>query len=386
MLPKMPEQTALYPEHKKLGARLVDFNGWELPLQYGGIIAEHKQCRQSVALFDTCHMGRFLFSGPRAGTDLARLLTADAAAMPVGKCRYCLLLNEEGGILDDTIVMRLGDHEYLLVVNAGPASRDFAWISSRISGSTKLTDQTRAWGKLDVQGPGSSGAMADLVDFELAELKFFSARRCRCLGVAAVVSRTGYTGELGYEVFMPGEELPRLFRALIERDGVAPAGLGARDLLRLEMCFPLYGLDIDSDCNPVEADLGRFVSSTHEFIGARALRGMAAAGTDRKLIAFKCAGRRKPLPGSRIVCGEEASGTVTSGAFSPALGVAVGMGYAAAGHAAAGTELTVCAPRHAIEVTVADKPLYTGGTCRTVVPRTVASSRAKLQNFRKQLD
>lgn len=358
-------RTFLYERHKQLDARLVDFHGWELPVQYSGIIAEHTQCREQVALFDTCHMGQFLLTGPDAGRDLAGVLTHDASALDVGRCKYGLLLNEDGGILDDTIVARLGDQEYLLVVNAVPADSDFEWIGSHLSTGTALTKQSTTWGKLDVQGPKSFDVLAGMVDFDLAALTYFHARRGRCNDGDAIISRTGYTGELGYEIFMPGDKLVDLFDRLLAIDGVAPAGLGARDLLRLEMCYPLYGEDISTETNPIEADMERFVSTDHEYVGVDAVRTALTDGVDRKLVAFLCDTRRRPGHGAEIRHDGDGVGEVTSGAFSPSLNVAVGMGYVLAEHAEPGTELVIATARAELPATVQQKPLYGNGTCRT---------------------
>lgn len=360
----MPRTTFLYDEHVRLGSRIVDFHGWELPVQYEGVLAEHHQCRRSVALFDTCHMGQFLVRGAQAADDLAGLLTRDAAALEVGHCGYALLLNEQGGIIDDTILIRLSETEFLLVVNAGTAESDFEWVSSHVSKNIELIDQARTWGKLDVQGPGSFQVLASRVDLDLSKLAYFTARRAKCCGSDCIISRTGYTGELGYEIFIPADALRKLFRDLLDEPSVKPAGLGARDLLRLEMCYPLYSQDISSTCNPLESDLDRFVSKDHEFIGSAALKQAAAKGIARKLIAFVCETRRRPAPDSSISHNDEVVGLVTSGAFSPSLDVSIGMGFVAVECAAAGTQLTIDTGRALIQATVQAKPLYKNGTCR----------------------
>ncbi len=360
----MMKHTVLHAHHIQLGARLVDFHGWELPVQYAGILAEHQQCRRAAALFDTCHMGQFLVEGADAGSDLGRLLTFDAAAIPVGKCRYGLLLNEAGGILDDVIAARLADDQYLVVVNAHTAAGDLEWINAHRSARTTLTNRSADWGKLDVQGPASYRVLADSVGFDLASLKFFSARRGTCFGYEAVISRTGYTGELGYEIFMPGDALKNVFQQLLESKETAPAGLGSRDLLRLEMNYPLYGAELDANCNPVEADLDRFIARDREFIGAAALRRIDAQGVQRKLVAFVCDTRRRPQTGSEIDCNGQHVGNVTSGAYSPSLGKAIGMGYVASASAVPGTALEIRTARTSVNAEVQEKPLYRGGSCR----------------------
>ncbi len=350
---------------------MLDFHGWELPLQYGGILAEHRQCRESVALFDTCHMGQFLISGPGAGADLSRLLTCDAARLPVGTCRYALLLDERGMMLDDMIITRLDDDGYLLVVNAGPAARDAAWIGTRLSAGTRFCDRTGAWGKLDVQGPGSFRVLRGSVDFDLAALDYFQACRGRCYGFEAVISRTGYTGELGYEIFMPAADLAEVFSALLKVAGVGPAGLGARDLLRLEMGYPLYGQDMTIDDHPFEAGLDRWVALDRDFIGAAALRRIVADGVKRTRAAFRCDSRRRPEPGSPIRSGAQTVGIVSSGAFSPSLGVAIGMGRIDRVFAVAAAELTVDTARQALNAVVQAAPLYTQGTCRANIKELI---------------
>lgn len=356
--------TILNAEHRRHGARMIDFQGWELPVQYTGILAEHRQCRTAAALFDTCHMSRFLIEGQHAATDLARLLTCDIAGMPVGKCRYGLLLDEQAGILDDTITIRLDANRYLVVGNAGTARRDFTWIQKHLSRDTALTDRSAAWGKIDLQGPAAYRVLSEVIDDDFGRLAFFCAHRREYCGREVIVSRTGYTGELGYEIFMPADGLPELFTRLTDHEAVAPAGLGARDLLRLEMNYPLYGAELDPACNPVEADLERFVARDREFIGVEALRAIDEHGVARKLVAFRCDSRRRPVPGSDIARDGQRIGKVTSGAFSPALETAMGMGYVAVEHAVTGTELEIRMARNRLTATVQAKPLYKHGTCR----------------------
>ncbi len=364
-------KTFLYDQHVRLGGRIVDFMGWLLPVQYaGGILAEHEQCRRSACLFDTGHMGQILVTGEHAADDLSRILTQNPHALPVGRARYGLLLNPDGGIRDDTILMRLGQYEFLLVVNAAPLIDDLMWLLKNASSDTRLQDQTQTWGKLDLQGPESFAVLDEMVDIDLASLGYFQATHAQIRNLRCILSRTGYTGELGYEIFIPAQNLSEVFEAFLADDRVAPAGLGARDLLRLEMCYPLYGQDMTAATNPIQAGLGAFIKFDHDFIGAQAIRPVAENGPDRVLVAFATESRRKPRHDATILHQARKVGVVTSGAWSPCLGRSIGMGYVPPDLAEAGTELTIQVGQAELPATVADKPLYTEGTCRKKKLRT----------------
>lgn len=358
----MCARTALHAEHLRLGARMMDFHGWELPVQFEGILAEHRHCRTAAAVFDTSHMGQFrIRARPEA---LAHLTTQNAPALPVGRCQYGLLLNEAGGILDDTILMRLGQEDFLLVGNGRTARSDFAWVSSRLgAGEAVLQSAEGGWCKLDLQGPRSAQALAPLTDANLRSLRYFHVTLASVCGQPCILSRTGYTGELGYEIFAPAEGVVGIFREFLANPLVRPAGLGARDSLRLEMGYPLYGEDMDAATNPFEASLGAFVRFEHDFIGSAALR--AAGPPARRRVLFATAGRQRPLAGNEIEHGGRVVGRVTSAAFSPSLEAAIGQGYVAAELTAPGTELAIKAPRHVLAATIAEPPLYKHGTCRT---------------------
>lgn len=366
----MPRKTDLHDRHVTLGGKIVDFAGWLLPVQYESILGEHEHCRSSAVVFDTSHMGQFLFTGPAAGEHLGRICTQDPAAVKVGRCKYGFLLNEEGGVLDDTILMRLTDERFLLVVNAGTIEGDLQWIRSHLSGAAGVELVNRSadgWGKVDLQGPRSAEVLAPMVDVDLHRLGYFGVTEAVCCGRRFVLSRTGYTGELGYEIMAPGDDLVCMFDHLMESAIVRPAGLGARDSLRLEMCYPLYGHELSPQRTPIEADLGAFVKPRRAFIGAEALRGQIAAGTAQKLVAFRSDSRRRGNPDNAIIHAGRTVGTVTSAAFSPSLKVSVGMGYVDASLAGAGQELVVDTGRVELPVVVCEKPLYPGGTCRASV-------------------
>ena len=340
---------------------MVDFHGWELPVQYEGILAEHKHCRQAAVLFDTSHMGQILIHAQPA--ELGRTTTQDASSLPVGRGRYGFLLNEAGGILDDTILMRLGEQEFLLVVNAGTLASDFEWVRARLPDRSQASNRSAdGWSKLDLQGPASARVLAPLTDAPLASLGYFGVARAQVCGQACVLSRTGYTGELGYEIFAPAESIVAIFRGLLADPLVKPAGLGARDSLRLEMGYPLYGDDIDAETNPFEAGLGHFVCFDHDFVGSAALRDVT--GT-RTLVAFVAASRQRAWRGNELCKDGRKLGVVTSAAFSPSLNVSIGMGYVPIELADVGTKLAVKTRRGELAVTIADKPLHRHGTCRT---------------------
>lgn len=365
----MAEKTYLYDQHKAAGGKMVEFGRWLLPVQFEGIIAEHDHCRSAVSIFDTCHMGQFLVRGPNAAKWLSWVCTQNAEKLGVGKCRYGFFLSESGGVRDDAIMCRLAEDEFLLTVNADPTHRDMHWLEAhRCDGGVELIDQSLIWGKFDVQGPDAFNVLAELTGFDLGTLKFYNARRGSICGREGIIARTGYTGELGYEIYLPGRDLPDVFETVAAKDGVKPAGLGARDLLRLELCYPLYGQDVTEEINPIEADSDRFISFDREFIGSEPLKKIVEQGPSRRLMAMKSETRRRADHGQEIRSGEESVGVITSGTFSPSLGVSVALGYVRTDLCEPGTQLTVKTPRRDLPMTVAEKPLYTEGTCRKKLP------------------
>jgi aminomethyltransferase len=368
----MSKKTCLYELHQKLGGKIVDFAGWALPVQYsmtdgwGGILAEHRHCRDSVAIFDTSHMGQFLISGEDAIVGLSHSLTQDAAALPVGRGKYGFLLHDTGTVIDDTILFRLAEEEYFLVVNAATSDNDFLTLSQRLPDDLTLTNR-QSWGKLDVQGPESCAVLTPLVEDDLAELPYFGCRRATVNDSECILARTGYTGELGYEIFMPQNKLPALAETLLQDDRVRPAGLGARDSLRLEMGYPLYGHELDEETTPLEANMDFALNLEREFVGVEALRDQAETGLSRELVSLKTEGRRRFDPGSSIHHNNLPVGKVTSGVFSPSLNVAIGMGYVSPEAAEPGTVVEIHTNRAVLPATVAAPPLYTSGTCRTKI-------------------
>jgi len=358
------QQTILNSRHRDLKALMAPFGGWDMPIQYEGIIAEHKWCREQAALFDICHMGEFLYEGDIVAGGLEAVFTFSVKTIPVGRSRYGFLLNENGGIIDDLIVFRMAEEKVMVVTNAATADNDFNVIASRLTGGA-FTNITAATGKLDLQGPLSREVLVGLFGSRIAEIPYFKFIEMELLGVPAIVSRTGYTGELGYEIFLPTEKTCELWDLLLQDPRVKPAGLGARDVLRLEVGYSLYGSDIDESTTPLEAGLEMFVNFDKEFVGKGALLAQKEQGVTRRKVAFQVNGRRSPRHHYEIDFAGQAVGTVTSGVFSPMAGGGVGIGFVTPDCTAIGTPLTVRHDRVSMEATVCELPFYRGGSLRS---------------------
>ena len=357
-------KTPLCDRHEALKALMAPFGGWHMPIQYEGIIAEHAWCRTSAALFDICHMGEFLFEGDFAAGGLEDVFTFSVATIPVGRSRYGFLLNEQGGIVDDLIVFRLAADKAMIVVNAATASKDFVAIKERLKGGD-FADISAGTGKLDIQGPLSRDVMVAAFGAEIAAIPYFRFITMNILGVEAIVSRTGYTGELGYEVFIPAEKVGEMWDLLLKDPRVRPAGLGARDVLRLEVGYSLYGSDIDEGVTPLEAGLEGFVDLTKSFVGKEALLRQREQGMNRKKAAFEVNSRRSPRHHYELCFCGESVGSVTSGVFSPMLGRGIGLGFVKPELAVVGTPLTITHERVSMEATICELPFYRGGSLRS---------------------
>ena len=363
----MTQKTSLHDIHQSLGARLVDFAGWELPVQYQGILAEHKHCRTATALFDTCHMGQMLITGPNAAKAISGAITQDAQKLPVGRCKYGFILNEAGGVIDDQILMRLSEDEFFLVVNAATAGHDHEIIAERLGNEGVQMRPSDNWGKLDVQGPTSLSVLAPFCEHDITEMKYFSVVRTKILGHDCILSRTGYTGELGWEIYISNEVLPELFSKLLENPEVKPAGLGARDSLRLEMAMALYGHELAEDINPLEASMDFFIDLDREYVGVQGLRD--AGKPTRKLVNLTTAQRRRFNTGDKIFAGEKEIGEITSGVFAPSLSYAIGMGFVEIDHSEPGTELIIRTAKANIAATITTGPFYKEGTARKKIAK-----------------
>jgi len=344
---------------------MAPFGGWNMPIQYEeGILSEHRWCREKAALFDICHMGEFLFRGDIAGGGLDGVFTFSVSSLSEGRSRYGFLLNERGGVVDDLIVFRLAADEAMIVVNAATAANDFSVIRGRLGSGADFTDISSATGKLDPQGPLSRDVLVDLFGGDIASIPYFRFVRMELLGVRAIVSRTGYTGELGYEIFLPAEKTAELWDRILKDPRVRPAGLGARDLLRLEMGYSLYGNDIDETVTPLEAGLETFVDFGAEFVGKDALLKQRTEGRKRAKAAFRVGSRRSPRHHYGIFRDDRKVGTVTSGGFSPMLGCGIGLGLVEPSAAASGAEISIRHENVAMGATVCDLPFYKGGSVR----------------------
>jgi len=348
---------------------MTAFGGWHMPLQYKGILTEHLHTRAKAGLFDVSHMGELLVQGPAALGELDRLLTCRLDDLQPGRCRYGFLLREDGGILDDLIVFRTGAESWMLCVNAATTGRDARWVAEHLEGAA-FRDASAETAKLDLQGPLADAVMRDLMP-QAVGLERFHFREGSIRGIDVLASRTGYTGEPGFELFFSAEAAEALWDLLIELPDVQPAGLGARDTLRLEKGYPLYGSDIDEEHNPIEAGLERFVCREKDFIGRDALP--AAGATRRVLTGFVCSGRRSARAHYRIYAadspreadvsgpGPKAAGggpvgQVTSGTFSPSLKRAIGLGYVDRAFAEDGRAIVLRGGGAAVRATITSPP------------------------------
>ena len=320
------KRTPLYDSHVSLNAKMVAFGGWEMPVQYGSILEEHGMTRHKTAVFDVCHMGEFIVGGDLFFSGLDRMVTQRLGDLPCGSCRYGAMLNENGGVIDDLIVFRLDERRWMLVVNAACADKDAAHLQRHLGPDAQLHDVSAETGKIDIQGPGARDLLAGIVP-DIGRLAYYTFDTFDVLGEKALVSRTGYTGELGYEIYFPWDRILDLWTRLLDA-GAGPAGLGARDILRLEMGYPLYGHEMSEEICALESGMGRFVDWEKDFIGKSALLKYKEKGLQRKLMCFAAGSRQCPRSHQKIFSQDQAAvGEVTSGAFSPDLGRGIGMGF-----------------------------------------------------------
>lgn len=352
------KKTPLYDTHTAMGAKMAPFGGWLMPIQYEGILAEHAHTRSKVSVFDICHMGEFLLKADPVSSGFDRIITQGVVSMPEGSCRYGFMVDEKGGILDDLVVYRIKKENWMVVVNAATISGDEKNFKANLRGKYDFKNVSDSLGKLDIQGPLSRDVVTDIFGIGVSKLEYYTFGEFELWSERCVVSRTGYTGELGYEVYISSANVVRLWKKLLDDARVKPAGLGARDTLRLEMGYPLYGQDLDTEHTPIEASLGRFVDLNKDFIGKAALVKEKGVGPEKRLVSFKTDSRRSPRHGFGIYSGDKRVGTVTSGSFSPSLSVGIGMGYVS-GEYKPGDKLIVKDNAVELPVTVVKKPFYT---------------------------
>lgn len=322
--------TPLHDEHKELGAKLVDFAGYEMPVQYEGIKAEHKAVRERAGLFDVSHMGEAVFRGPDAEKAVQRLVTRDVSRQEEGQAGYCAVCYEDGGTVDDVIVYKRPD-DFLVVVNAANREKDFEHFRKNIEDlDVELTDESDEWALLALQGPEAESILQQFTDEDLSSIKPFRFVEGEIDGAPSIISRTGYTGEDGFELYLGSEDAPGVWRKLVEA-GAAPAGLGARDTLRLEAGLCLYGNELDPETTPLEANIGFAVhlDKEEEFIGQEALREEKEQGLRKKLVGFELEERGVARHDHIVEVDGETVGKVTSGTMSPTLGEAIGLALVA---------------------------------------------------------
>lgn len=363
------KKTPLHEAHVELNAKLVPFAGFEMPVQYPtGITAEHQAVRTSAGLFDVCHMGEFVIHGPQALDLIQRIAVNDASRIDVWQAQYSAMCLESGGVIDDLLVYRGPDH-YMLVVNAANKEKDLAWVRKHAADfQVEVEDKSDDTALLALQGPRAAEILQELTNTKLDDVGYYRFTRGVVEGVEGFISRTGYTGEDGFELYVPAEAGMDLWRALMKAGGEAdliPTGLGCRDSLRLEMGYALYGNDLDEEHTPLESGLGWITKlDKGDFLGRDVLVRQKEEGVSRKLVGLKLTERGFPRHGYPIVSQEEDVGEITSGVVSPSLGIGVAMGYVPTELAKKGTELGVRIRDKVIPAVVQRPPFYTEGSVR----------------------
>ena len=357
-------QTALIEVHRAAGARLIEFGGWLMPVQYTGILEEHRAVRERAGLFDLSHMGELFVDGDDAGDALAAALVTDPRALAVGRAQYSMICAPDGGIIDDLIVYRLGPEGFLVVANAGNATVVSDELATRLGGwRAVLDDRSLATSLVAIQGPAAASILAPLTDVDLDGLRYYAIADGQVAGIPGLVARTGYTGEDGFEIFVDWARGPEVWEALANAGaeaGVIPCGLGARDTLRLEAGMPLYGNELDRETNPYEAGLGRVVKleKPGDFVGRAALEKVAREGPGKRLAGLSITGRGIARHGHPVLREGTPTGVVTSGTRSPTLGTPIAMAYVAPTDAEPGTILAVEIREQPISAEVVPLPFY----------------------------
>jgi len=358
------KKTPLYEKHVALKAKIIDFGGWAMPVQYTNVIDEHKTTRNAAGLFDICHMGEIEVRGPQALDLLQLVLTRNLADQTVGQVKLSALLNEEGGIIDDLTVYRMDENFYMLVTNATPKDRDWEWIKKILQErkfDCDVKDISDETGKLDVQGPRSEEILQKLTAADLKNLRFYHFCRSQVAGFEAIISRSGYTGEDGFEVYASSNVIGQIWDKLMETGtdaGMKPCGLGARDTLRLESGMMLNGQDMDESISPLEVPYGWIVDTIKEFIGAAALKAKKSSGIKKKLVGLEMTGRGIARHGYKVIKDGKEIGIVTSGTFSPTLNKAIGMAFVDIDCSAPDTQIDIAIRETMTAAKVVKLPFY----------------------------
>jgi glycine cleavage system T protein (aminomethyltransferase) len=357
------KHTALYEVHKKLGAKMVEFAGWEMPLSYTGTIEEHRAVRETAGLFDVSHLGRTSLEGKGAEPLLQSLLPNDVRTFKIGSARYSVLLNEDGMILDDIVVYRRSPDRFLLCINASNTEKDIEWVQARIGmSSAKLLDLTQDMSQLALQGPQAGEVIRRVSDIDREKIKPWQFMEDRVSGVDALIAKTGYTGDIGYEIYLGAGSAKMVWESLLsvgKEFGIKACGLGARDTLRLEAGNLLYGNDIDETTTPLEAGLEKMIIlDKGEFVGRSALLKQKESGVNRRLIGFKLLQKGVPRHDCKIFSDGKEIGIVTSGNFSPFLNNGIGMGYVKTAYAEIGAEILIEIRTKTVPAVVVERPFY----------------------------
>lgn len=354
-------RTALAPTHEQLGAAMTPFAGWYMPLRYTSDLAEHRAVRESAGVFDLSHMGQIEVSGPNAAASLDGSLVNMPSAMAVGRARYSQLVAEDGGIIDDLIVYRLGEEEFLVVANAANREAVVDALTERSAPEgAQVVDHTHSRAIIALQGPESESIAQALTDLDLAAMKYYTVSQGTVAGVPALVARTGYTGEHGFEFMVNAESAVTLWEAIFAEAGerAAPAGLAARDTLRLEAGMPLYGHELSREITPFDAGFDRLVKLEHEFVGREALTARSKTPAPRRLVGLTGEGRRAARAGSRLLVDGTEVGVITSGVLSPTLGHPIALAYLDTAHSEPGTIVEADVRGHLLPMTVVELPFY----------------------------
>ena len=359
------KNTALTLIHEALGAKIVPFAGYNMPVQYEGINIEHETVRNSVGVFDVSHMGEFLIEGEHALDLIQRATSNDASKLEIGDAQYSCFPNATGGIVDDLIVYRIKENQYLLVVNASNIEKDWNWISSLNSKNAEMKDLSEGYSLLAIQGPKAVEAMQSITSIDLASIPFYKFKIGNFAGIDnVIISATGYTGSGGFEIYCKNDEVVQIWNTVFEAGkdfGIKPIGLAARDTLRLEMGYCLYGNDIDDTTSPIEAGLGWITKFTKDFTNSEAIKLQKEEGVSRRLKAFELDERGIPRQGYDIVDeNDNIIGHVTSGTMSPSLKKGIGMGYVNKGHTKLGTKIFIKIRNKAVPATIVKLPFYKG--------------------------
>lgn len=359
------KNTALTHIHEKLGAKMLPFAGYNMPIQYEGVMSEHETVRNSVGVFDVSHMGEFYIKGKNALALIQKVTSNDASKLTNGKVQYSCLPNNKGGIVDDLLVYQIKEDEYLLVVNASNIEKDWNWISQHNDLKVEMSNKSDDISLLAIQGPKAAEALQSLTSIDLKAMKYYTFEIGTFAGIDdVIVSATGYTGSGGFEIYFKNKDAEHIWNAVFEAGkdfGIKPIGLAARDTLRLEMGFCLYGNDIDDTTSPIEAGLGWITKFTKEFTNSKSLLQQKEEGVTRKLVAFEIIGKGIPRQGYDIVNSEgEKIGNVTSGTMSPSLKIGVGLGYVPKSFAKKDTEIFIQVRKKAILAKIVRLPFYKG--------------------------